>query len=303
MWLYRIQPSVVVGRAASVTKFHNVNDDIPRYFGGVDPLRHCETEVNPLRWKPPPNNNTSNNNNDFCSGMRLVCAAGDPSVKSGLAIYMYQCGKGMQDQYLYNADGEFLIVPQHRSLQVDTELGRFVVHPTEIMVVPRGVVFQVNLLMVDVDHDTPAVGYVLEVYQGSFQLPELGPIGSNGLANARDFYYPTAWVCRSQENYQTPCTILCKVHSRLFCKSSNHSPFNVVAWHGNYLPYKYDLKKVLCRQLRHVRSLGSQHIHSPHVSFGPQGHGLGGLCYFSAPHHGNRPQHIATTVVSSEYHE
>jgi homogentisate 1,2-dioxygenase len=191
--------------------------------------------------------------------------------KDDLAKQQQQPTKRKQERYLYNADGEFLIVPQTGSLHVWTELGRFVVHPTEIVVVPRGIVFQVNLAVGvnntattttttapsaaaggdasttsaagSTRHTWPATGYVLEVYHGSFQLPELGPIGSNGLANARDFLYPTAFCVSDQKHYRTPCTILCKMHAQLFSKSSTHSPFNVVAWHGNYLPYKYDLKR------------------------------------------------------------
>lgn len=185
-----------------------------------------------------------------------MCTAGDPAVKSGLAIYMYACNQSMKqslsnnnnnnnnkkDRYFYNADGELLIVPQTGSLQVCTELGRFMVHPTEIVVVPRGIVFQVNLC--NNNKDSFARGYVLEVYQGSFQLPELGPIGSNGLANARDFYYPTAYCdAKNRTEYQQSCHILCKMHSRLYTKLSQHSPMNVVAWHGNYLPYKYNLQR------------------------------------------------------------
>jgi len=147
-----------------------------------------------------------------------MCHAGDPKLKSGLAIYMYTCNVNMNmsnesmNTYFYNADGEFLIVPQQGTLEIYTKVGRLWVAPQEIVVIPRGMVFQVQLQLEDGEGASPsssfARGYVLEVYQGSFQLPELGPIGSNGLANARDFYYPTAWCVTDPKTYSTPCTIL-----------------------------------------------------------------------------------------------
>lgn len=262
VWLYRIHPSVVVGDCCDCATEENAS-----FFGGVDPAQ-CQTQVNPLRWKPLPQKDEKED--DFITGMRLMCTAGDPVVKSGLAIYVYACRQSMKkqsasngnnndkkvqkDRYFYNADGEMLIVPQTGSLQICTELGRLIVHPTEIVVIPRGIVFQVNLLGNPENNNATATatttnnearGYVLEVYAStSFQLPELGPIGSNGLANARDFYYPTAHCIMDRtEYYSTPCTICCKMHAKLYEKPSPHSPLNVVAWTGNYLPYKYPLQR------------------------------------------------------------
>lgn len=216
VWLYRIQPSVVVSSA----------EDTGLFFGGIPPSQ-CTEQVDPLRWKPMEHASQHN----FVTGMKLMCAAGDPVTKNGLAIYRYTCEQSMNDTSLYNSDGDFLIVPQQGVLQIQTEVGRFELQPNEIMVIPRGFVFTVRM-------SAAARGYVLEVYNGGFQLPELGPIGSNGLANARDFYYPTAHCVSSREHYQRSSTIYCKMHSKLYKKQSDHSPFNVVAWHGNYLPYK-----------------------------------------------------------------
>ena len=219
-WLYRIQPSVVV-QAAKATG---------RFFGGTSPLQ-CTAQVDPLRWKP--GSMEQAHQHTFLTGIKLLCAAGDPVTKNGLAIYQYICGQSMgADTSFYNSDGDFLIVPQEGVLQIQTEVGRFLVKPNEIIVIPRGFVFTIDM------NSTAARGYVLEVYNGGFQLPELGPIGSNGMANARDFYYPTAHCVSSRERYQKPSTIYCKMHSKLYTKQSDHSPFNVVAWHGNYLPYK-----------------------------------------------------------------
>lgn len=142
---------------------------------------------------------------------------------------------------------DFLIVPQQEYLWIQTEIGRLTVAPGEICVIPRGIVFTVNRLNEednDVDDDGSfARGYMLEIFRGHFQLPELGPIGSNGLANSRDFLHPTAYYESEDSRAVNPCTIVNKFGQKLFQRSNPHSPYNVVAWHGNYLPYKYDLRR------------------------------------------------------------
>jgi len=128
-----------------------------------------------------------------------MCHAGDPKLKTGLAIYMYTCNANMNmsndsmNTYFYNADGKFLIVPQQGTLEIYTKVGRLRVEPQEIVVIPRGMVFQ---------------------------LPKLGPIGSNGLANVRGFHYPMAWCVQDPKTYATPCTILCKHHSKLYSRTA-----------------------------------------------------------------------------------
>lgn len=229
VWLYRIQPSVVVGDAQPTG----------RVFGETS-RKDCRPTVDPLRWRPfglQPNV-------DFVDGTRLLCHGGDPACKQGLAIYMYSCGQSMSATRtcMYNTDGEWLLVPQQGTLQVITEMGELRVEPCEICVLPRGMVFQINMIANGAE-ETAARGYLLEIYSGGFQLPELGPIGSNGLANARDFLYPTAACVLSQEAYQQSHRIVTKLDGKLYEKTSDHSPFNVVAWHGNYLPYKYDLRR------------------------------------------------------------
>lgn len=183
---------------------------------------------NQLRWDPF----DIVKNTDFVSGLRLLGGAGDPAVKSGLAIYIYSADRSMNErQAFYSADGDFLVVAQQGALDIRTELGRLLVRPNEIAVLPRGIRYRVDLV------DKNARGYILELFQGHFQLPELGPIGSNCLANARDFQAPIA----DYEDDQSDWTIRVKFGGQLFDAEQDHSPFDVVAWHGNFYPYKYDL--------------------------------------------------------------
>lgn len=166
----------------------------------------------------------------------MVASAGDASIKNGLGIYILAFGKDMKDtEAFYSADGDLLIVPQHGVLDIRTELGRLIVRPNEITVIPRGIRFQVKLPA------GPVRGFILETFTAShFELPELGPIGSNGLANARDFQVPTA-------SYLDPpsgdFSVVAKFDGRLFQAKQDHTPFDVVAWHGTYYPYKYDLAR------------------------------------------------------------
>eukprot|EP01123_Difflugia_compressa_P010061 TRINITY_DN3565_c2_g1_i1.p1 TRINITY_DN3565_c2_g1~~TRINITY_DN3565_c2_g1_i1.p1 ORF type:complete len:304 (+),score=3.49 TRINITY_DN3565_c2_g1_i1:40-912(+) len=136
---------------------------------------------------------------------------------------------------MYNSDGEMLIVPQMGRLDIRTELGQLEVFPGEITVIPRGIVFQVSL------PDGPSRGYICEIFESQFTLPNLGPIGANGLANARDFKYPLA-AFEEDRHY----TLINKFNGKIFQAHVDHSPFNVVAFHGNYLPYKYNLDLFCC---------------------------------------------------------
>jgi homogentisate 1,2-dioxygenase len=150
-------------------------------------------------------------------------------------MYIYAAGKDMDSrEAFYSADGDFLIVPQHGALDIQTELGRLLVRPSEICVIPRGIRYRVTF------PEGPVRGYVLELYQGHFQLPELGPLGSNALANVRDFQAPTAAFDEDHSGSNT-YTLLSKFAGHLFAATQTHTPFDVVAWHGTYYPYKYDL--------------------------------------------------------------
>lgn len=147
---------------------------------------------------------------------------------------MYTATKSMEGCAFCNADGDFLIVPQQGRLWITTECGRLQVSPGEIVVLPQGFRFSVNL------PDGPSRGYVAEIFGTHFQLPDLGPIGANGLASARDFLTPTAWF---ERDHYPGYNIVQKFGGELFTARQDFSPFNVVAWHGNYVPYKYDLHK------------------------------------------------------------
>ncbi|KAI5842713.1 putative homogentisate 1,2-dioxygenase [Tricharina praecox] len=219
-WLYRILPS------ASHIPFTICES--PNALEA-----ECRQIPNQLRWDPFDVDDSAT----FISGLRLLGSAGDIPTKNGLGIYVYTCGRSMPDtEAFYSADGDMLIVPQAGTLDVRTELGRLLVRPMEILVVPRGIRY--NVALHEPRESEGARGYILETWTtGHFELPELGPIGSNGLANARDFQIPTAAYIDSTATH----TIMAKFNGKLFRASQNHSPFDVVAWHGNYYPFKYDL--------------------------------------------------------------
>ncbi|KAK2733375.1 hypothetical protein FQN55_003388 [Onygenales sp. PD_40] len=223
-WLYRIIPS------AAHESFKEV--DSATYHTSLSRDAHSLRQIpNQLRWNPF----DLDENVDWVHGLHLVAGAGDPTTKSGMGILLYAAGKDMGNEAFYSADGDFLIVPQHGVLDIQTELGRILVRPNEICVIPRGIRYRVTL------PDGPVRGYICELYQGHYQLPELGPIGSNCLANARDFQAPTAFFIDEEESTDKEYRILSKFNNTLFSARQNHTPFDVVAWHGNYYPYKYDL--------------------------------------------------------------
>ncbi|KAM0329423.1 hypothetical protein ACHAQA_004730 [Verticillium albo-atrum] len=219
-WLYRIMP------AAAHKPFEPSGTQLSGHSPGGQ--QQFIQIPNQLRWDPF----DIVKDTDFVSGLRLLGGAGDPTVKSGLAIYIYSADRDMdRHQAFYSADGDFLIVAQHGALDIRTELGCLLVRPNEIAVIPRGIRYHVSLV------DSEARGFILELFQGHFHLPELGPIGSNCLANARDFEVPIA----AYEDDESQWTIRTKFAGQLFDAQQGHSPFDVVAWHGNFYPYKYDL--------------------------------------------------------------
>lgn len=220
-WLYRRQPSVVAGRYAPYAQ--------PHWHTGGD--RSIAVPPEPMRWHPAaiPGNVAQI---DFIDGMRTMMANGDADAQVGVGVHMYVAGRCMERRALVNADGEMLIVPQQGRLVVTTEMGVLDVKPGEIVLVPRGVAFKVAL------PDGASRGYVCENYGAQFRLPELGPIGSNGLANARDFQAPVAAFEHASDanGYE----LVKKFGGRLWTAPASGSPFNVVAWHGNLAPVKYD---------------------------------------------------------------
>jgi homogentisate 1,2-dioxygenase len=157
-------------------------------------------------------------------------------MHSGVAIHFYLANRSMKNRFFYNADGELLIVPQLGKLLIKTELGNLEVAPKEIVVIPRGIKFSVTLL------DDEARGYICENYGAMLRLPDLGPIGANGLANPRDFLTPQA----AFEDVEGEFQVISKFGGRLWESIHDHSPLNVVAWHGNYAPYKYDMSRFNC---------------------------------------------------------
>lgn len=216
-WLYRIRPSVAHGEFTPVTH--------PFLTGSFDA---AYTSPSQLRWNAMPYPETSC---DFISGLVTLAGNGSIAEQRGAAIHLYCVTQSMDQHYFYNADGDFLVVPQEGALRFKTEFGVLDVKPGEIAVLQRGIKFQVLLL------DGKARGYICENFGLPFRLPDLGPIGANGLANPRDFQIPVA----AFENQNSPCQLLVKFQGTLWQTPLMHSPLDVVAWHGNYAPYKYDL--------------------------------------------------------------
>jgi homogentisate 1,2-dioxygenase len=219
-WLYRIRPSVKhSGRFTKVDRKH----------WRTAPCHENDLPIAQLRWDPLP---IPGESLTFVAGIHTITTAGDAGSQAGMAAHVYLITASMVDQHFYNADGELMVVLQQGRLLFVTEFGRIDAEPGEIVVIPRGVKFRVEL------PDGPARGYLCENYGGAFTLPERGPIGANCLANARDFLTPVA----SYEDKDTPSELYVKWGGELYVTQLGHSPIDVVAWHGNYAPYKYDLR-------------------------------------------------------------
>lgn len=215
-WLYRIKPS------AAHPAFRRLEQQIAgREPGPVNPNR--------LRWDPleMPAQPT-----DFLDGLVTLATTAAPDQATGVSVHLYSANQSMKRAF-FNADGEWLVVPQQGRLRLVTELGRLLVEPQEIAVLPRGLKFRVEL------PDASARGYICENHGSILQLPDLGPIGSNGLANPRDFLTPVAHY----EDSDQPTVLIQKFLGELWATELDHSPFDVVAWHGNHVPYKYDLRR------------------------------------------------------------
>jgi homogentisate 1,2-dioxygenase len=220
-WLYRMRPSVRhTGRFAKTS--------MP-FWKTAPCLDDHDLSIGQLRWGPPPMPNEATT---FISGIRTMTTAGDVNTQTGMAASVYLVNASMIDEYFFNADGELLIVPQAGALSFFTELGRIEVAPGEICVIPRGTKFRAELL------DGPARGYLCENYGAKFTLPDRGPIGANCLANPRDFKTPVA----AFEEKEARSTLTVKWCGKFYKTEIGHSPLDVVAWHGNYAPFKYDLR-------------------------------------------------------------
>jgi homogentisate 1,2-dioxygenase len=219
-WLYRLRPSAN-------------HPPFTPYVGATHvrsaPLNDAPPSPNRLRWDPLPLPKAPT---DWLDGLITYGGNGDVAIGSGVGIHLYAANADM-DRAFFSADGELLIVPQQGRLTIDTELGQLAVAPLQIAVIPRGVRFRIAL------PDGAARGYVLENYGALFRLPDLGPIGGNGLANPRDFETPVAWF----EDRDRPFDLVQKFQGNLWQTTLDHSPFDVVAWHGNLAPCRYDLTR------------------------------------------------------------
>ena len=223
-WTYRIRPSVV-------------HKPYVRMSNGMlrgTPFNDVETTPSQLRWNPMPMPSAPT---DFVDGLTTLAGNGDLSMHTGVAIHLYAANKSMTDRFFYTADGELLFVPQMGTITLHTELGNLELAPGEIAVVPRGIKFRVEL------KDKETRGYLLENFGQTFRLPDLGPIGANGLANTRDFLTP---VAAFEDRDNAKFEVVAKFQGNLWTSDFDHSPLDVVAWHGNYAPCKYDLANFNC---------------------------------------------------------
>ena len=218
-WLYRIRPAAMHGPFAlfNQPRFHN---DF-----GTGPVTPDQ-----LRWDPLP---LPEQSTDFVDGLVTMAGNGSPAAQSGIGVHLYAANASMQGRYFYDADGELLIVPQQGRLHIETELGVLDIEPQEIAVIPRGIRFSVEL------PDGASRGYVCENFGAFMRLPDLGPIGSNGLANPRDFLTPNA----AFEDLEGDFELVGKFQGHLWRADIGHSPLDVVGWHGSHVPYKYDLRR------------------------------------------------------------
>ncbi|MGE0799783.1 MAG: homogentisate 1,2-dioxygenase [Lautropia sp.] len=221
-WVYRIHPS------AGHTPFRQLDNRLLR----TAPITDVPPTPTQLRWDPLPAPQAPT---DFVAGLVTMAANGDAAAQIGVGIHCFAANRSMGDRSFYNADGEMLIVPQRGALYIRTELGVLDVPPGEVAVIPRGIKFSVDL------PEGAAAGYVCENYGAPFRLPELGPIGSNGLANPRDFLVPVA----AYEHRDGSFEVVTKFQGNLWAAEQSWSPYDVVAWHGTLAPYKYDCSKFM----------------------------------------------------------
>jgi homogentisate 1,2-dioxygenase len=221
-WLYRLRPS------AMHAPFRRIANGLVR----SGPFQEVEASPNRLRWDPLP---IGDSPTDFIDGLATLAGSGEAAVQTGVAVHIYRANRSMAERVFVDCDGELMLVPQLGQLLLFTELGRLAVAPGEVAVVPRGVKFTVELL------EKQARGYVCENYGAPFRLPELGPIGAQGLAQPRDFFAPVAGF----EDKETRHQVVSKFLGALWAAEYRHSPLDVVAWHGRYAPYKYDLARFM----------------------------------------------------------
>jgi homogentisate 1,2-dioxygenase len=217
-FMYRIRPSAT----------HKPFTEIESRRMRSGPFDEVPATPNQLRWNPLP---IPHEDVDFIDSIVTLAGNGDPSQQTGMGIHLYAANRSMDERYFYDADGELLIIPQLGVLRFFTEMGILEVKPGEFCVIPRGIKFRAEV------PDGAARGYIGENYGDPLRLPELGPIGASGLANPRDFLSPVA----AFEDREGDFRVVAKFLGRLWEAPIDHSPLDVVGWHGNYVPYKYDL--------------------------------------------------------------
>jgi homogentisate 1,2-dioxygenase len=221
-WLYKLRPSAM----------HGPFRPLARGLVRSGPFNEIDTPPNRLRWDPLPIGEAAA---DFIDSLATLAGNGEPALQAGVAVHIYRANRSMRERCFVDADGELMFVPQSGELVLFTELGKLTVAPGEIAVVPRGIKFRVELL------ENQARGYVCENYGAPFRLPELGPIGAQGLAQPRDFLAPVA----AFEDKEGPFHVVSKFMGGLWSAEWQHSPLDVVGWHGRYAPYKYDLARFM----------------------------------------------------------
>jgi homogentisate 1,2-dioxygenase len=218
-WTYRIRPSVLH------KPFQQIDNG-----GWQSSFSELAVTPNQLRWNPLP---MPQSETDFVDGIKTIAGNGDLFSQAGIAIHIFACNKEMQEKFFYNADGEMLVVAEKNRVRFLTELGVLEIGSGEIALIPRGLKFRVEL------PEGEARGYICENYGAQFRLPDLGPIGANGLANARDFETPVAWYEDKEGDFE----LVAKFGGNLWKCAIDHSPLDVVGWHGNYAPVRYDLRR------------------------------------------------------------
>ena len=220
-WCYRIRPSV-----KHANRYEKIQNP---YWISAPNIDQDIVSLGQYRWDPVPHSDLSLN---WINGMRTMTTAGDVNTQVGMAAHIYLVNTSMVDDYFYSADSELLVVPQEGSLRFHTELGIIDLEPKEIGILPRGLLYRVEVT------NGPCRGFVCENYGQKFEMPNRGPIGANCLANRRDFKTPVA----AFEDRETPSTVTIKWCGQFHKTKIEHSPLDVVAWHGNYAPCKYNLK-------------------------------------------------------------
>jgi homogentisate 1,2-dioxygenase len=214
-WLYRIRPT------AAHHAFRRIEQGLL-----CGPL--ADPNPNRLRWDPLPIPHAPA---DFVQGLATIGANAPGEALSGVTIHVWRANRSMEGRVFMDSDGELLLVPQQGRLRLATECGLFEVAPGEIAIIPCGMKFRVEL-----PDGGPSRGYVAENHGAALRLPDLGPIGANGLANPRDFLTPVAWF----EERDEPTELVVKFQGTLWATTLDHSPLDVVAWHGSNAPRKYD---------------------------------------------------------------